>query len=432
MGQARKRMTADTPEPNGNRAEQTASETPRTAPIQGWLASLRARFGLSGSPSLREMLEAELHQGETGDSTFSAEEREMLVRLLRFGALRVEDVMVPRADIIAVDENDTIEDLLRTFEEAEVSRIPLFRDTLDDPRGMVHIKDLLTWLMSEAGARPEVQGADQSKVGTPRPGPSKAEPSRVQAVRPAPSAQLPAQSVVAPNSERSAARLDLGAADLSRPIVGSRLRRQVLYVPPSMPAMNLLIRMQSTRNHMALVVDEYGGTDGLVTIEDLVEQIVGEIEDEHDEAEDELISQDPRLGLVAAARTPVAELETRLGLKLLTAEEAEEIDTLAGLVFSLVGRIPVRGELVRHPSGIEFEVLDADARRVRKLRIHVHGEANPKPVTSAPSSGADSEKAVAPAADASNEGAPTGASDARVSTSPISVPASTQGEPGRG
>ena len=144
----------------------------------------------------------------------------------------------------------------------------------------------------------------------------------------------------------------------------------MIFVPPSMPAANLLIRMQSTHIHMALVVDEYGGTDGLVTIEDLVEQIVGDIEDEHDEAEAANIVADPKLGLVTAARTPVRELESHLGLKLLTPEEEEDIDTLGGLVFALLGRVPARGELIRHPAGLEFEVLDADPRRVKKLRIH--------------------------------------------------------------
>ena len=144
----------------------------------------------------------------------------------------------------------------------------------------------------------------------------------------------------------------------------------MIFVPPSMPAANLLIRMQSTHIHMALVVDEYGGTDGLVTIEDLVEQIVGDIEDEHDEAEAANIVQDAKLGLVTAARTPVRELESHLGIKLLTPEEEEDIDTLGGLVFALLGRVPARGELIRHPAGLEFEVLDADPRRVKKLRIH--------------------------------------------------------------
>ena len=139
-----------------------------------------------------------------------------------------------------------------------------------------------------------------------------------------------------------------------------------------MPALYLLIRMQSTRIHMALVVDEYGGTDGLVTIEDLVEQVVGDIEDEHDVAEAANIVEDAKNGMIAQARTPVRELEERLGVSLLKPEEEADIDTLGGLVFGLVGRVPARGELVRHPSGIEFEVLDADPRRVKKLKIHDH------------------------------------------------------------
>jgi CBS domain containing-hemolysin-like protein len=169
-------------------------------------------------------------------------------------------------------------------------------------------------------------------------------------------------------------RPDVAHLDLSRPISVARIKRPVLYVPPSMPAMNLLIKMQSTRIHMALVVDEYGGTDGLVTIEDLVEQIVGDIEDEHDEAEASHIVTDPKLGMVASARTPVSELDEKLGLKLLKPDEEEDIDTLGGLLFALIGHVPARGELVRHPSGVEFEVLDADPRRVKKVRVH-----RPKP-----------------------------------------------------
>jgi CBS domain containing-hemolysin-like protein len=147
-----------------------------------------------------------------------------------------------------------------------------------------------------------------------------------------------------------------------------------------MPATNLLIRMQSTRIHMALVVDEYGGTDGLVTIEDLVEQIVGDIEDEHDEAEAAYISVEPKLGLVASARTPIIKLEEHLGLKLLKPEEEEDIDTLGGLMFALLGRVPARGELVRHPSGLELEVLEADARRLKKVKIHQPKPSDEKPI----------------------------------------------------
>ena len=192
---------------------------------------------------------------------------------------------------------------------------------------MIHIKDLYRWLMAEA---------------------LRLEGDAI------------ASGASADVHEGAAPRIDLSHVDLARPITTAKIRRQVLYVPPSMPAADLLIKMQSTRIHMALVVDEYGGTDGLVTIEDLVEQIVGKIEDEHDEEEETNIVSDPRQGLIASARTPIAELEERLEVKLLGEGEEEDIDTLGGLVFSLLGRVPSRGELIRHPSGLEFEVLDAD------------------------------------------------------------------------
>jgi len=298
------------------------------------LSSLLSRIGLRPQ-TLRELMELALKEEPETDASFSTEEREMLRRLLRFGALRVDDIMVPRADIIALEESDSLSALLQTFGEGGVSRIPLFNETLDDPRGMIHIKDLFRWLTKE-----------------------------------------PPESEAAPNTDRAKGEKEaprqfgFGCADLSRPITVAKIRRPVLYVPPSMPATNLLIRMQSTRIHMALVVDEYGGTDGLVTIEDLVEQIVGEIEDEHDVEEAAHISTEPKLGLVASARTPIEELEEHLGLKLLKPDEEEDIDTLGGLMFAMLGRVPARGELVRHPSGLELEVLDADARRVKKVRIH--------------------------------------------------------------
>jgi CBS domain containing-hemolysin-like protein len=228
--------------------------------------------------------------------------------------------------------------------------VPLFRESLDDPRGMVHIKDLTRWLIGESLGRP----ASEGRI------PTAAAARAAPADRPT----LPPVNPAAPVP-------DLGRANLSKTIASTRLRRPMIYVPPSMPAANLLIRMQSTHIHMALVVDEYGGTDGLVTIEDLVEQIIGDIEDEHDEAEAANIATDPKLGLVTAARTPVRELEAHVGIKLLKPEEEADIDTLGGLVFALVGRVPARGELIRHPSGLEFEVLDADPRRVKKLRVHL-------------------------------------------------------------
>jgi CBS domain containing-hemolysin-like protein len=311
----------------------------------GWLTALRARLGLAPGAGLRETIEDALKESVVNDgatNAFSVAEREMLQRTLRFGTLRVEDVMVPRTDIIAVDESEPIHVLLQMFDEAGVSRIPVFNETLDDPRGIVHIKDLLRWLMGDASGRPAIEGR----------------------------APVPASRTKASGPETEISHLNLGKADLSKPISTTKLRRPVLYVPASMAATNLLIRMQTRRIHMALVVDEYGGTDGLVTIEDLVEQIVGDIEDEHDEIEAANITADATGVVIAAARTPVRELETRLEVKLLSPEQEEEIDTLGGLVFALVGHVPARGELVKHPSGIEFEVLDADARRIKRLKVH--------------------------------------------------------------
>jgi CBS domain containing-hemolysin-like protein len=305
----------------------------------GWLSSLRSRLGLQGAPTLRDTIEGALRQEAATSSAFSAEERQMMLRMLRFGALRVVDIMVPRADIIALEETDSLRELLATFEEAGISRIPMFNETLDDPRGMIHIKDVVAWLIEEGGVKLSDTGNNGSAGQTD-----------VQPGKPA--------------------ALNLAGIDLERHISVAKIRRPVLYIPPSMPAMNLLIRMQTTRIHMALVVDEYGGTDGLVTIEDLVEQVVGEIEDEHDEAEVAHITKDALGVFSASARTPIAELEEVLGRRVVTEEEAEEVDTLGGLVFSILGRVPVRGEIVHHVhTGLEFEVLDADPRRVKKLRI---------------------------------------------------------------
>ena len=323
-------------------SKQQDTETQR-ATGTGWLASLRARLGLAGPQTLRDTLEEALKEADRNGTAFSEAERDMFFRLLRFGALRVDDVMVPRADIIALEEASPLAELLRVFKDAGVSRIPVYRETLDDPSGMVHIKDLVQFLMGDAAI-----------LGS------------------APSPRDTSTAASAGAASAAHADIDLSRADLTRPISGARIRRPVLFVPPSMPALNLLIRMQSTRIHMALVVDEHGGTDGLVTIEDLVEQVVGDIEDEHDVAEAANITANSKAGLIAQARTPVRELEERLGVSLLKPGEEADIDTLGGLVFALVGRVPARGELVRHPAGIEFEVLDADPRRVKKLKVHDH------------------------------------------------------------
>ena len=285
-----------------------------------WFERLLQTFGLGEEPDLRELIEDALARSKS--DTLSSQERSMLRRILRLGTLTIEDVMVPRADIIAVDDTISVADLMGVFRQAEHSRVPVYHETLDDPRGMVHIRDLMSWITSEAEA---------CKEGS----------------------------------------LNLGKVDLGRNIASINILREILYVPGSMSVLDLLLKMQTTRLHLALVVDEYGGTDGLVSIEDLVEEVVGDIADEHDVEDEPLIESDPRLGLVADARTPISDLEKHLGLELASEEQEEEVDTLGGLVFAIAGRIPTRGELVQHPSGIEFEVLDADPRRIKKLRIHL-------------------------------------------------------------
>jgi hemolysin (HlyC) family protein len=288
---------------------------------QSWFERLLGRLGIGEEPDLRELIEDALARAKSTGQSLSTQERTMLRNILRFGKMTVEDVMVPRADIIAVEDTITIDALMRVFREAEHSRVPLYHETLDDPRGMIHIRDLMSWIISQA----EIAGGSD---------------------------------------------LMLGAVDLNRSVGSIGITRDILYVPGSMSGLDLLLKMQTTRLHLALVVDEYGGTDGLVSIEDLVEEVVGEIDDEHDVAEEPMLIDDPKSGLIADARTPIQELQLHLGETLITPEQEEDIDTLGGLVFSLAGRIPSRGELVRHPSGIEFEVLEADPRRITRLRIH--------------------------------------------------------------
>ena len=318
--------------------ESTAQDT-NAESRPGWFARLLARIGISGEPEdAREIIEEALENEEITAQSFSPQERLMLGNLLRFGELRVEDVIVPRADITAIENNATLAELLQVFQDAGHSRIPVYEGTLDDPRGMIHIKDLMAWITAQAtnGGKSATSKTNNGK-----------SPSR--------------------NKKQA---LHLGKVDLSCTVADAHIRREVLFVPPSMSGLDLLLRMQTTRIHLALVVDEYGGTDGLVSIEDLVEEIVGEIEDEHDQSDTPLIVEDEGTILIADARAQIEELEERLGTMLLSPEREEDIDTLGGLVFVLAGRVPVRGELVRHESGLEFEVLDADARRIKKLKIH--------------------------------------------------------------
>jgi len=275
--------------------------------IRQWFKSVKR--GHNGDLSLREEVKEAIETLDEAAGQIDTHERALLAKVLEFGNIRVEDVMLPRPDIVAVEAGAGIEDIVTLVKEKGHSRLPIYRSSLDDVLGLVHIRDLL------------------GQIGS-------GEPHKI--------------------------------ANLIRPI---------LFVPPSMRVLDLLVKMRDSRIHMAVVVDEYGGTDGLVTIEDIVEEIVGEIEDEHDETESSGLTQAADGTIIADARTRLADLETMMGLTLISTED--DIDTIGGLVFTLIGRIPLKGELISHASGVEFEVLEADPRRVNRLRVRRPVAADP-------------------------------------------------------
>ena len=231
------------------------------------------------------------------------QERVLIGNILKVHDRTAADVMVPRVDIVALDVETSFPEVVKFMVEQGHSRVPVYRETLDNVIGFVHAKDLL-----------------------------------------------------GPAAERRETKLSL-------------MLRKVLFVAPSVPILDLLVQMRQARTHIAMVADEFGGIDGLVTIEDLIEEIVGEIEDEHDVADEPRLAERADGTLIADARTPIEVLEERQGIQLRPSGEQEEVDTLGGLVSSLAGRVPKRGEVIAHPSGIEFEVLDADPRKIKRLRV---------------------------------------------------------------
>lgn len=292
---------------------------------EGWLDRLLHKLSLRSRESIREDLQDVLSEAaETAD--FSPYERAMLQNVLGLHRIRVSDVMVPRADVVAVAADTTLGEVLALFRTVGHSRLPAYGETLDEPLGMVHIRDFLDHLAS-AGERSGEGGEVDGPATT------------------------------------------LRDVDLGQTLAGADILRPVLFVPRSMPAVDLLVRMQASRTHMALVIDEYGGTDGLVSIEDLVEVVVGDIEDEHDETAPTLL-RDEAGGLVADARASLEEVAEALGRDPAAGIDAEDIDTLGGLVVTIAGRVPSRGELIAGPEGLEFEVLDADPRRLKRVRVH--------------------------------------------------------------
>lgn len=247
-----------------------------------------------------------LETSEENQRELTPEEKNMLNNVIGFGLSRVEDCMVPRADIVGIEIKMDSSDILKVFSESNHSRIPVYRENLDNPIGMLHIKDLI--------------------------------------------------SVFSDNSIEN--------------IPIEKFLREILFVPPSMSSKDLLVRMQTSRIHMALVIDEYGGTDGLVTIEDLIEEIIGEIEDElFEEDLDRIKIFDNYID--TSARTSIDEINNIVGETLFTEDIDEEINTIGGLVFVLAGRVPQRGELIKHPLGFEIEIKDADSRRIKKVRLRI-------------------------------------------------------------
>lgn len=305
--------------------------------------SRAARIWRAGNASsLREDLADALMTGAAdGDTAFSPAERAMLNNILRFREVRVEDVMVPRADIEAVDLSITIGELMVIFEESGRSRMPVYSESLDDPRGMVHIRDLLAYVTKQA--RNKRRSGSRSAASA--------------------TAEKPEKPVRQPKPG-----FDLGRIDLSKTVEEAGIIRQVLFVPPSMHASDLMQRMQAARIQMALVIDEYGGTDGLASLEDIVEMVVGDIEDEHDD-EEVMFAKTSDDVFVADARVELEEIAAAIGPDFDVREQLEDVDTLGGLVFASLGRIPARGEVVQAIPGFEFQVLDADPRRVKRVRI---------------------------------------------------------------
>jgi magnesium and cobalt transporter len=277
--------------------------------VRSILRKLRRR---DKNEAVREAIEVLIEETPESDTPISDDQRVLLANILKLRDKTVADVMVPRADIISIAANLPLDEVVRLIQTEAHSRYPIYRDSLDDVIGMIHIKDVLAYW------------------GT------------------------------------------------SKKFNLRDILRRVVFVAPTLPVLDMLLDMRRQRTHMALVVDEFGGTDGLLTIEDLVEEIVGEIEDEHDVAQPPTLARRADGTLDVTGRTTIEMLEQEIGA-VLSDDERRDVDTIGGLIFSLLGRIPERGEVVRHPSGVEFEVLDVDPRRIRRLRVRPPAAPSPTP-----------------------------------------------------
>lgn len=306
-----------------------ASPTEKRSFLGNFLPFLRSRQ----TSSLREDLADALSEQDSTDTVFSPEERAMLNNILRLREIRVEDVMIPRADVEAVEISTPLGEVLEQFEKSGHSRMPVYAETLDDPRGMIHIRDVLNFITRQSRQKAGRRNGTATKAAGSAP-----------------------------------TKFDIGRIDLTKTIGELNLMRKVLFVPPSMLASGLMARMQASHIQMALVIDEYGGTDGLVSLEDIVEMVVGDIEDEHDD-EEIMILQEADGIFVVDARADLDELTEQIGPSFVVGEHGEDVDTVGGLIFSVLGRIPSRGEVVQAIPGYEFHVLEVDPRRIRRVRI---------------------------------------------------------------
>lgn len=284
---------------------------PKKAGVKGVIRSLFSRNGDSQLRDTFEEILEEIEDQDISDAAFGQDARQILENIIKASDATAEDVMVPRADIACIEDNTPLMNVISIMVEMPHSRYPIYHNTPDEVIGMVHIKDVLRAM-----------------------------------------------------KERT------GSGELDGEFALSSIRREVLFVAPSMRVLDLLVQMRESRRHMALVVDEYGGVDGLITIEDLVEEVVGEIVDEHDEDMKPQLLPMPDDTYRVDARFTIEDFEETIGSFLSAEEREEDIDTMGGLVFHLLGRVPTRGELVRHEdSGLEFEITEADPRRIKRMRI---------------------------------------------------------------
>jgi CBS domain containing-hemolysin-like protein len=312
---------------------ETTNEDPtsrrRAGLLQRW-----TRIFTRGKLGSAEAVEEALREREENGGQMEMAHKDLILRAAHFDQLKVADVMRARAEIVAIEASATLGEAARVFSESQHSRLPIYGETLDDPHGFIHVRDVL--------------------------------------------AQL------APN-EQGVALAQFEDTSLAR------IKREILFVPQSMTLARLFLRMQSSRIHLALVVDEYGGTDGLVSMEDLVEQIVGAIDDEHD-VDSVLVLERANGAFEADGRASITELEEKLGKSLAIPDHEDEFDTAAGLAVALAARLPQRGEILPHPAGFDVEIIDADPRRVKRIRI--------KPATD----GQGTVRAATPAENATHRG----------------------------